>query len=63
MEIVEKITATVIGSVPGSSSCLAELMKREEKMNELVGKRKFLLETFLLNLFFSMVFSESWWEW
>lgn len=42
----------MIGSVPGSSSYLAKLMKGEEKMNELVGKRKFLLKTFLFNIFF-----------
>lgn len=54
MEIMEKIvTAIVIGSVPGSSSYLAKLMKGEEKMNELVGKIQFLLmKAILLNFLF-----------
>lgn len=42
----------MIGSVPGSSSYLAKLMKGEEKMNELVGKINFFLKTLLVNLFF-----------
>lgn len=43
----------MIGSVPGSSSYLAKLMKGEEKMNELVGKIQFLLmKAILLNFLF-----------
>lgn len=50
----------MIELVPGSSSNLAKLMKEEEKMNELVGKIKFLFKTLLFNLFFFlMVFSDS----
>lgn len=48
-----EVTAIVIGSVPGSRSYLAKLIKGEEKMNELVGKIKFLLmKTSLFNIFF-----------
>lgn len=47
----------MIELVPGSSSNLAKLRKEEEKMNERVGKVKFLFKTLLFNIFFFLWYS------